>query len=332
MWAYTLRCAVGLGIQPYLDAACLYKGEVTMTSTLKFRVVTEVVTDEIRSETPFMLVHVVPLIDGDPYIDEFKDYPFEAVSVYAMDLKDGEVWPFNCECGTPSCAGMNDPMQMWVTDSTVRWQLPDVPFSELAVNPDGTPKPREFIFDRGQYQAAFQSLFSELKDLEKTHGTLKIHPVFTRSSTLDGEIEIERSWAEYRRIRRSALGDLDNDDIDFVVTTQDGLELTTELSQFVYEVTREFLTAGIYDLVNARKALDRLGNDLRSDPAILLRQLDVHRLSASLRAAIPSFSDDGDDPKKWPAPYWTCPDSPKEDIDYWVHVQQTGSVSLRRRY
>lgn len=303
-----------------------------MLSNIKFRVETEIVTDEIRSDTPFMLVHVVPLIDGDPYIEQYKDYPFEALSVYAMGSKSGEVWSFNCECGSPACARINEPMQLVVEGTTVRWKLPAEPFNDLAIRSDGTPKPQEFVFDLDQYELALQDLMAELKALEAKHGTLKIHPVATRAASLDEEVEIERSWAEYRRIRRAALGDLDDDDVEFVVTTKDGLELSTELSNFIYEVTREFLTGGRYDLVNASKALERLGNDLRSDPGILLRQLDVHRLSASLRAANPISSTEDDEEQKWPAPYWTGPDSPKEDIDYWIHVQQTGSVSLRRRY
>lgn len=222
-------------------------------------------------------------------------------------------------------------MKLTVKASSVHWSLPDEPFVYLAVNQEGTPKPRDFVFERTQYETAFQDLITELKSLEEIHGTLKIHPVSNRRSTLDEEIDVERSWAEYRRVLRSALGEMDEDNIEFVVKTQEDLELTTPLSQFVYEVTREFLTAGMYDLAKTREALDRLGHDLRTDPGILLRQLDVHQLSASLRATNVTVSDEDDEAERWPAPYWTGPDSPQEKIDFWIDVQRTGVASVRKR-
>ena len=44
-----------------------------MTSALIFRVEMGKVTDEWRSEAPFVRVHVIPLIDGDPCISKYKD-------------------------------------------------------------------------------------------------------------------------------------------------------------------------------------------------------------------------------------------------------------------
>ncbi len=124
---------------------------------------------------------------------------------------------------------------------------------------------------------------------------------------------------------------MDDEGVEFVVKTREGLELITDFSQFIYEVTRVYVSEGLYDLEKSREALDRLGLDLRKDPRILLRQLDVHRLSATLRAPIYSDNDEDHEPERWPAPYWTGPDSPQEQIDYWIKVQETGTASLRKR-
>ncbi len=43
-----------------------------LISKLTFVVETETVTEEIRSNQPFMRVHVIPLIDGQPYIADYK--------------------------------------------------------------------------------------------------------------------------------------------------------------------------------------------------------------------------------------------------------------------
>lgn len=302
-----------------------------MPSTLEFRVETETVVDELCSQAPSMRVHVIPLIDGEPYIADYKWRPFEALSVYGMDLKDGEVWAFNCECGSPGCAHIDEPMKLTVDGSSVRWKFPDEPFNELAVNADGTPKPRELAFSQSQYQCAFQALISELKSLEKMHGTLTIHPASPRRSTLDEEIEVQRNWAEYRRILRSALGEMDDEAVELVVKTTQGLELASGLSELVYDVTKEFLSAGMYDLPRVKQALEQLGQELRIDPGTLLRRLDVHRLSAQLRATNVAESAEDDAQERWPAPYWTGPDSPREHIDFWIDVQRAGQASLRKR-
>ena len=115
-----------------------------------------------------------------------------------MDFQDGEVWPFNCECGVHACARMDEPAMFTVETSTVRWQLPEEPFVELAVDQDGTPRPRSFTFDRAQYGAAFQALIAELRGMEKEHGALKIHPIHNRRRALAEEILVEKNWAEYR--------------------------------------------------------------------------------------------------------------------------------------
>lgn len=296
-----------------------------MISTLGFHIETEAVAG------PGLRVHVIALIDGQPYIEAYRDYPFEALSVYAMGLKDGEVWAFSCECGTPSCAGIHEPMQLTVDASCVRWRLPDEPFADLVCHPAGRAVPHVLVFDRAQYTQAFEQLIAALRRLEQTHGTFMIHPADERMPGLDREIEVLRNRADYRRICRAALGDMDAEDVEFVVRTQEGLELTTPLSSWVHQATSAFLSQAAYDLPRVRQVLERLGCDLRSDPGIVLRQRDIHELSASLRAP-GSLDDDGDDaPEHWSALYWTGPDSPSEHLDYWARVRQTGIASVRKR-
>src|SRR5690349_20444825 len=135
-----------------------------MTSTISFRVEAEVVDDAYES-APYMRVHVVPLIDGEPYIADYKGQPFEALCVYAMDLDDGEVGPFSCECGFAGCAGFFEPMDFVVNGSSVHWKFPDEPYVDLAVRSDGTEKPRQISFERAQYVDAFRTLITELKRL-----------------------------------------------------------------------------------------------------------------------------------------------------------------------
>lgn len=59
--------------------------------------------------------------------------------------------------------------------------------------------------------------------------------------------------------------------------------------------------------------------------------MDIHALSASLRAPRNLDDDDDDAPERWPAPYWTDDDSPPEHLEYWARVRQTGLASVRKQ-
>lgn len=83
-----------------------------MTSSIKLIVKTEMTEREGYPEEPFMLVHVIPSIDGEPRFTDYRNYPFEALAVYGQGLKQGEIWPFNCEWGYAACAGFNAPVAM----------------------------------------------------------------------------------------------------------------------------------------------------------------------------------------------------------------------------
>ncbi|WP_157422007.1 hypothetical protein [Acidovorax sp. Root219] len=306
-----------------------------MTSTLRFEIQTEEVPERNRLSGPYVLVHVVPVIDADPYIEKFKDYPFEALEVYGFGLISGEIWPFNCECGTPGCARINEPTLMTVDGTSVRWEFPEEPYDYLANTKDGHSKPREFVFDRQQYVKVFEDLVVELKGLEARHGKIGIAPVPPRILSVDQTVEVRRNFAEFRRIRRAALGDLDHEHMLFVVTSEDGLELTMQISDVVFKLTWDHCPEEPYDLAKVQEVLERLGQQLRVTPESVLKQMGIHDLSASLRVAptpAGSYGEDDDaSEENWPAPYWTDADSPSEHLEFWRELQRSGKVTIRPR-
>ena len=300
-----------------------------MAATLKLLVETETSCREGVSQEPRMLVHVIPCIDGDRYVSDYKSFPFMALAVWGQGLKTGEVWPFNCECGVPACARFNDPMQITVDATSVRWSFPRAPYDEVAVSRHGVPKPREFVFDRGQYAAAFELLLGELTQLEAIHGHLNIHPESFRSLSVQATLDGERNHAEYRAVRRAALGDLDAGNVDFIVTTQAGLELSAPVASLVLATAAAFMSTDGYDLPRTREALEGLAKDLRTAPNVVLRRLDVYQLSAHLRAGEFDLAEDSE--SRSPAPSWIGPDSSAEDIGTWREIQKTATASVRRR-
>lgn len=119
-----------------------------------------------------------------------------------------------------------------------------------------------------------------------------------------------------------------------VVTSVDGLELTMPLSQIVFKSTWGYRSEELFDLTKVQEVLERLGRALRVDPESVLRQMDIHDLSASLRAAptaAESYGDDDDEEENWPAPYWTDADSPAEHLEFWRELQRSGKVTIRPR-
>ncbi len=306
-----------------------------MTSTLRFEIETEDVLEGSRFSRSHVLVHVIPVIDADPYIGKYKKYPFEALGVYGFGLISGEIWPFNCECGTPGCARINEPTFMTVDGTSVRWEFPEEPYSYLATTKEGHPKPCEYVFDRQQYAKVFEDLVVELKELEARHGKISFAPAPSRILSLDQIIEVERNLAEFRRICRATLGEMDHTSMVFAVTSVDGLELTTPLSQIVFKSTWAYHSEELYDLSKVHESLERLGQELRISPESVLRQMDIHELSASLRVApteaVSCDDDYGDSEENWPAPYWTDADSPAEHLEFWVELQRSGKVTIRPR-
>jgi hypothetical protein len=305
-----------------------------MASTLRFEIETEEVPGGNRLSGPYLLVHVVPVIDTDPYIGKFKDYPFEALEVYGFGLITGEIWPFNCECGTPGCARINEPTLMTVDGSSVRWAFPEEPYEYLATTKEGHPKPREFVFDRQQYVKVFEDLVIDLKDLEARHGRISLAPAPPRILSVDQTIEVQRNFADFRRIRRATLGDLDHKHMRFVVASVDGLELAMDISEIVFILTWDHPDK-LYDLAKVQEVLERLGHELRTTPESVLKQMDIHDLSRKLRAApiaAESYDADYDDSEEnWPAPYYTDADSPAEHLEFWRELQRSGKVTIRPR-
>ena len=145
------------------------------------------------------IVRVILLVDGVPYVEDWKEFPCEALPIIALGARSGEIFPFNCKCGFQQCGEFEHPVVVTVEDDEICWTVPSAPFDKISVDSQGRPKPRVLRFTVEQYRDACDRLLKTLC-LEED----KLGQLFTGASqrclySLAKQLAIEEDIIERRR-------------------------------------------------------------------------------------------------------------------------------------
>lgn len=162
--------------QQLIRADALANEEATKTTTVSEVPATPQAPGAYSVEDPaedlppanFVSCRVTPVING---VELRTAGLFDALWVLARNDNEGEFWPFNCSCGSPGCAGIFDEARLLVTPKTVTWSLPIDPFGRSWPEAFKARKdPMSFVFDRGEYLLALESLLQQLEAVEASYG------------------------------------------------------------------------------------------------------------------------------------------------------------------
>lgn len=276
-------------------------------------------------EADALTVHVVPMINGLPFLMGWRSTPFEFLEMMAIGAQAARAWPFNCECGMPQCAGFHNPMKIDVDDQSVSWHLPTELVSALSFSRKVQSATHRLRFDSAQYLAAFRRTFQRLEELERQHGRLCLGVIDSAHGSLEWGLRRETNWAEMRRIRSEILRDFDEEGWLFVLQTQTGLQLTIEL-ETVIEYRLDALRSGaLYDHGLCSESLISLVNQLLLDPALALRDLDPEILARNAGPVLPPKEFD---PQRVLRQHGLDPS--EKSWEPWLELGRTATVTLRR--
>ena len=139
------------------------------------------------------IVRVILLVDGVPYVQDWKEFPCEPLEIIALGARSGEIFPFNCKCGFRHCGGFEFPVVVSVNGDEISWTVPSAPFDKISSDGDGRPKARALRFQVEQYKDACDGLLKTLFLEEEKLGQL-----FTGASqrckySLAKQISIEKN-------------------------------------------------------------------------------------------------------------------------------------------
>ena len=109
-----------------------------------------------------ILVKAVPRVDG-VVLDSRGKYAFDLCLLLA--IRHTTEWPspwlFNCQCGTPSCAHIEDPTELEVGAERVTWVIPESLRPELSPVHHGEG-PLRFEFAKNQYFAELNRVIAAI--------------------------------------------------------------------------------------------------------------------------------------------------------------------------
>lgn len=114
--------------------------------------------DEESPGTRYLRVQVSPRINGQPLLPD-GGLVFDALRVLVVGIACAELDLYTCGCGVAGCAGIFEDCQTVVSDDSVIWRFPEVPFAARFA--PGIPL--ELRFSRADYAAALASLEANLE-------------------------------------------------------------------------------------------------------------------------------------------------------------------------
>ncbi|WP_319472093.1 hypothetical protein [uncultured Pseudodesulfovibrio sp.] len=128
-------------------------------------------------------------VDGQ-YLHDVNVY-IDPVDLVTSSTMSGEFFIYTCDCGNPSCQGIEDGVMVSHTDDTVKWRLRN-PISW----PPGDPLPEwahdaELTFDKAVYVSQIAMALDHAKRLVRgftTPGILWVGPDLTKEALLALEI------------------------------------------------------------------------------------------------------------------------------------------------
>lgn len=276
-------------------------------------------------ESDALIVHVVPLINGLPFLMAWRSTPFEFLAVMAIGSQAGEAWPFNCECGMPECAGFYSPMQINADDQLIYWHLPTELAAGLSVSRKGQATATRLQFDLIRYMTAFRKTFQQLQELERQHGRLKLGVIDGARGSLAWGLTRETNWAETRRLRREILRDFDDGSWHLLVQSKTGLQMSIELNTVVDFKLNRHTSGALYDHAQCCESLITLINQLLIDPSLVIRDLDPNILATNLH---PVISTKEFDQRRVLREHGLH--SGQDSLEPWIELRRTATVSLRQ--
>jgi hypothetical protein len=108
--------------------------------------------------TRYLRVQVSPRINGQPLLAD-GGLVFDALRVLVVGAAAAELDIYTCGCGVAGCAGIFEYCHTVVSDDSLVWRFPEVPFAASFT----AGMPLELCFSRVDYAAALATLEADLE-------------------------------------------------------------------------------------------------------------------------------------------------------------------------
>ena len=297
------------------------------------------------------IVRVILLVDGVPYVQDWKEFPCEPLEIIALGARSGEIFPFNCKCGFRHCGGFEFPVVVSVNGDEISWTVPSAPFDKISSDGDGRPKARALRFQVEQYKDACDGLLKTLFLEEEKLGQL-----FTGASqrckySLAKQISIEKNSIELGELQRRIFGELALSNFQLNVNSPSGLTWKINLRHVISKIIWNKRKLDLFDLEAIEVDFLEVLACLQKRPNNILSLLPFDAWSTMLRIPVPerlsgsrpveAFQpewEDGEEGEEGEEdgedldplnPYWGAnKESPQYQIDFWLDLLAKSDASL----
>jgi hypothetical protein len=166
----------------------------------------------------FLKTNVIPFVNGI----RLSPLVFDALACMGQEDTAGMVDLFACGCGSPDCPGLLEPVQVTVTETSVRWTFPPEPYRLALDEAFRTAQgPLALSFPRQEYLDTLRTLAGDLLDIESERGRpVAVEPYQWPSAPLEPlalrYLEIRSTvlyWSEMNERRELLYGDMVHEEL-----------------------------------------------------------------------------------------------------------------------